>query len=268
MPRISIITINYNNIEGLRNTLISIANQTDKNFEYIVVDGASNDGSLEVIQEYKDYITTWVSEKDKGVYDAMNKGVKMSSGEYVIFVNSGDKLHSSTVIQNLNQLSIDTDICLGRVNNIYTNGKSYLWIPPQESMLSLQYLKWQPLHHPGALIKRELQLKYPYDLNLKICADRKFFIEALILGNASYSTIPLIINEFGPQGISGPQSEHKMYDEDNIIWQDLFPKRLYRDIISTNWMIQNISSIMARYYGKTKILCNINRCLMKIMRMK
>ena len=83
MHRLSIITINYNNVEGLRNTLASVANQTDKNFEYIVVDGGSTDGSVDVIREYEDYITTWISEKDNGVYDAMNKGARMSSGEYV-----------------------------------------------------------------------------------------------------------------------------------------------------------------------------------------
>lgn len=268
MPRLSIITINYNNIEGLRKTLASVASQTDKNFEYIIVDGASTDGSIDIIRENEDCITTWISEKDNGVYDAMNKGVKMASGEYVIFVNSGDKLYDSTVIKQLNQLSFCTDICIGKVNNIFTDGKSYLWTPPKESSLSLHYLRWQPLHHPGALIRRELQLKYPYDPDLKICADRKFFLESLILGDASYSTIPVIINEFGPQGLSGPQSEHKMNDEDDIILQDLFPKRLYRDITATNWMIQSISSVMARYYGKTKVLCNINRYLMKLMRMK
>lgn len=268
MHRLSIITINYNNVEGLRNTLASVANQTDKNFEYIVVDGGSTDGSVDVIREYEDYITTWISEKDNGVYDAMNKGARMSSGVYVMFVNSGDRLYDSNVIANLYKHSICTDICLGRVNNIYTDGNSHLWTPPQESSLSLHYLRWQPLHHPGALIRRDIQLKYPYDPALRICADRKFFLEALILGDASYSTIPVIINEFGPQGISGPQSEYKMNDEDDIILRDLFPKRLYRDITSTNWMIQSISSVMSRYYGKTKVLCNINRYLMKAMGMK
>ena len=88
--RLSIITINYNNREGLRKTIESVVNQTYRNFEYIIIDGGSTDGSVEVVKEYADRISYWVSEPDNGIYNAMNKGVLAANGKYIQFLNSGD----------------------------------------------------------------------------------------------------------------------------------------------------------------------------------
>ena len=107
--KISIITINYNDAEGLRKTLASVASQTYTDIEHIIVDGASTDGSVDVIREYETINLSstnpirivWVSEKDKGIYDAMNKGVAKASGEYLLFLNGGDALASPTAIQIL-----------------------------------------------------------------------------------------------------------------------------------------------------------------------
>lgn len=265
--RLSVITVNYNNQEGLRDTLISISKQLDKNFEAIVVDGGSTDSSIGVIREFEHVITKWISEPDKGVYQAMNKGVAMANGEYVLFVNSGDCLSDENVISQLNSIDICSDICFGRVLNNNNKGEGHLWEPPQERDLSLQYLRWNILHHPGAIIRRNLQLKYPYDENLRICSDRKFFIQALILGDASYSTIPTVINVFAPSGLSGAHAEHKMFEEDERILNDLFPKRLMRDIQRSNWLTQTITRFMVNYYGRTKLLCNINRVLLRLLKM-
>lgn len=267
-PRLSIITVNYNNREGLRDTLISISKQRDKNFEAIVVDGGSTDGSIDIVREFEHVITKWISEPDKGVYHAMNKGVAMANGEYVLFVNSGDCLSDENVISQLNRIDICSDICFGRVLNINNKGEGHLWEPPQERNLSLQYLRWNTLHHPGAIIRRDLQVKYPYDEKLRICSDRKFFVQALILGDASYSTIPVIINAFAPSGLSGAHAEHKMVEEDEFILKDLFPKRLMRDIECSNWLTQSITKFMVNYYGRTKFLCNINRVLLRLLKMQ
>ena len=85
-------------MKGLESTIKSVDSQTNKNFEFIIVDGASNDGSLELIKKYDHVITRWVSEPDSGIYNAMNKGVKMATGEYCLFMNSGDLLYSSTTM--------------------------------------------------------------------------------------------------------------------------------------------------------------------------
>lgn len=264
---LSIITINYNNLKGLKDTFSSVINQTTHDFEYIVIDGASTDGSVEYIKENASIITQWISEPDKGVYDAMNKGAKIATGEYIIYVNSGDKLCVQNTIQSLLNLSFNSDIYFGSVKNRKENGNYYIWTPPRETQLSLQYLRWNVLHHPGAIINRELQLKYPYDTSLKICSDRKFFIETLILGNASYKTIPILINEFAPSGISGAHAAKEMFKEDELILKDLFTERQLRDIYQSNWLTQQISKPMTQYYGKTKILCKFIALLMRLLHM-
>ena len=96
--KFSIITINYNNCEGLRRTIESVVNQTCHDFEYIIIDGGSTDGSVDVIKQYADQIDYWVSEPDKGIYNAMNKGVAVAKGEYCLFLNSGDSLHNNSAL--------------------------------------------------------------------------------------------------------------------------------------------------------------------------
>ena len=97
MKQISIITINYNNASGLEKTIRSVVEQIYNEYEYIIIDGASSDKSKEVIQEYQRYIDFWCSEKDSGIYNAMNKGIQKASGEYLLFLNSGDVLNNSAV---------------------------------------------------------------------------------------------------------------------------------------------------------------------------
>src|SRR5438105_14705 len=100
-PRISIITVVYNNVANIEVTILSILNQTYKNIEYIVIDGGSTDGTLDVIKKYKDKISFWVSEKDNGIYDAMNKGIKVATGEWINFINSGDSYFDNDVLEKI-----------------------------------------------------------------------------------------------------------------------------------------------------------------------
>ena len=101
MKQISIITINYNNASGLEKTIRSVVEQIYNEYEYIIIDGASSDKSKEVIQEYQRYIDFWCSEKDSGIYNAMNKGIQKASGEYLLFLNSGDVLNNSAVLADI-----------------------------------------------------------------------------------------------------------------------------------------------------------------------
>jgi glycosyltransferase involved in cell wall biosynthesis len=100
-PKLSIITVVYNSETLIEYTIKSVINQTYKNIEYVVIDGASKDTTLDLINNYKQHITTLVSEKDGGLYDAMNKGLRFATGDYVLFLNSGDELTSTTIIENL-----------------------------------------------------------------------------------------------------------------------------------------------------------------------
>ena len=98
MPLISIITVNLNNLEGLKRTMTSVFEQTWQEYEYIIIDGGSTDGSKEYIESFSDKISVWVSEPDAGIYNGMNKGIKVANGEYLLFLNSGDHLFDNRVL--------------------------------------------------------------------------------------------------------------------------------------------------------------------------
>ena len=268
MAQITVITINYNNRDGLKDTLESIHNQSCKDFQYIVVDGGSTDGSADLLNEYGKDTDVCIIEPDRGIYDAMNKGVKYADGDYVMFVNSGDRIADNDTMAKLKDLALNSDICFCKVRNRLEDGKYCIWAPPSEDKLSVQFLRWNILHHPGALIKTELQKRIPYNINLRICADRQFFMQALINENASYETLDVILNEFAPAGTSGSNARQKMFEEDEAILDALFTERLLRDIRRSNWMTQQISAPLTHYYGKAKLFCRINRLLFKILQIK
>ena len=112
-PNLSIITINRNNAAGLRKTIESVVSQTYTDFDYIIIDGASTDESVDVIKEYADRITYWVSEPDTGIYNAMNKGILKANGEYCLFLNSGDWLYDNDVLNDVFSISPTEDIVYG-----------------------------------------------------------------------------------------------------------------------------------------------------------
>ena len=132
---ISVVTINWNNNAGLQRTLASIASQTYNDFEYIVVDGASTDGSVETIMQYDgDARLTWISERDNGIYNAMNKGIRMAKGEYVVMINSGDWLMASDVLERMAEEVERNDhpaILYGTTTNVWPDGRK-MRNPPQE----------------------------------------------------------------------------------------------------------------------------------------
>ena len=118
--KLSIITVNLNNKDGLQKTIDSVISQTFKDFEWIVIDGGSTDGSKELIEKYSDYISYWVSEPDKGVYNAMNKGIQVAKGEYLNFMNSGDSFICETTLQDVFSKNMTADINAGPV--VLSNG--------------------------------------------------------------------------------------------------------------------------------------------------
>lgn len=220
--KLSIITINYNNRDGLRKTIESVVDQTYKDFEYIIIDGGSTDGSVDVIKEYADKIDYWVSEPDRGCYHAMNKGVKVASGEYVIFMNSGDKFYTNDVVDTfVKENPIEDVLCgdmflsLGCVNNVPTE-------------LTFRYFYEGNLPHQACFIKTSLQKKYPYNENLKIVSDYEFFLRILILDNGTFRKINKIISYFDFNGISS-ENIGLHFRERVAVQQAMFPNRILED---------------------------------------
>lgn len=198
--KLSIITINYNDASGLKATIESVLSQSFRDFEYIVIDGGSNDGSNEVLETYRDRIDFAVSEKDNGIYNAMNKGARHASGEYLLFLNSGDTLYSPETLMNVNMETFRDDIVCGRVLN-YSDKDSYLKIPPEN--VSLYTFVGGSLPHPSSFIKRTVFERIGgYHENYRIISDWCFFVEAVIRDKCSYSTIRNVVTRFNRFGIS------------------------------------------------------------------
>lgn len=225
--KLSIITINRNNASGLSRTIESVIAQTWKNFEYIVIDGASTDESVEVIKKYNSPITTWVSEPDSGIYNAMNKGIMKASGEYCLFLNSGDFLVNERALEKANSHDWSADIVLFSLIN--TNREvSYLKCPP--SRISLYTFLHGNLSHPSSFIRRSLLLELGcYKENYRIISDWCFFIDALIIHNASYEKSDVLLSVYDRSGVSASTNggdiiicEKKDYLEKYFsrIWED------------------------------------------------
>ena len=218
--KLSVITINYNNCDGLRKTIESIVNQTYKNFEYIVIDGGSTDGGVDVIHEYADRIDYWVSEPDKGIYNAMNKGIDVANGEYCIFMNSGDTFCNTETVKAVFEVGEDKDIICG--NTLIPKRL----LPPTE--ISFNTLYSGTICHQCAFIRTELMRKYKYDESLKIVADRKFFLQALIYDNCSYSAIDVDVVNYDVNGLSSNNRAFSDYEYARVL-EELIPERIRMD---------------------------------------
>ena len=202
MSKISIITINYNDLKGLKKTFNSIVNQSNKDFEYLVIDGGSSDGSKEFIEQNSDKLAYWISEKDSGVYNAMNKGIKAAKGEYLLFLNSGDSLVDDNVIEKVIE-NIDSKHSFYYGNLFYSlnDKRTQLWTPPAK--LTFSYFFEHSLPHPASFIKRDLFEKYFfYNEQLKIVSDWEFFIYCICKMDEPYKYIDINIADFDNSGIS------------------------------------------------------------------
>ena len=220
--KLSIITINFNNRDGLRKTIESVVNQTWQEFEYIIIDGGSTDGSVEVIKEFADHIDYWVSEPDKGIYDAMNKSIDQAKGEYCLFMNSADTIYEKTTLEKVNAELDGTDIISGKM--LLANGN---WgIPHQD--ITLKHFFNGTLPHQATFIRSALFAQYPYDTHYRIVSDWKFWVEALICGNCSYKSIDQQIAVFDGSGISSSNWELQLKERESTL-TELFPPRILAD---------------------------------------
>jgi glycosyltransferase involved in cell wall biosynthesis len=203
MKKVSVITVNLNNASGLEKTITSIANQTAKDFEFIVIDGGSTDNSIDIIKKHSDKINYWVSEPDNGIYNAMNKGIMRAKGEYVIFINSEDELNSDTILAQFSAANTCEDIVCGDINYIQSgisvNSKS----PETAGFL---FFMVNTLPHQASFIKRRLfdTVGY-YDEALKIASDWKFFLLALCKYRCSYKKINYTVAKHPLTGISASE---------------------------------------------------------------
>lgn len=270
--KLSIITINYNNAEGLRKTLASVASQTFRDFEHIIVDGGSTDDSVEIIREYTSANGAqgggcqtgqksqtgrtkecpqicWISEKDNGIYNAMNKGIeiafgkrivnsfnrselvedknkgiKMANGEYLLFLNSGDYLVDPDTLKNVFEEAKDVDIIYGDRINVYEDGSQQKvnYFPDK---ITGSFMYQSMISHQASFIKSDLFVKYGlYREDLKYASDWEFFLKTFLLYNCTYQHIYQYVVYYDCMGISSVAENNKeMWEERKRVFAETLP---------------------------------------------
>lgn len=206
--KISIITVNYNDSDGIEKTLrsnVELRVPANVEKEIIVIDGGSTDGSVEAIKKYEQSISYWCSEPDRGIFHAMNKGVAAATGDYCIFMNSGDAFASEEVLEKIFTESFlsgeQADVLSGATYyyDAQTQTKE-LGFPPEKVSMGFFYSK--TLQHQSSFIKTEQLRKFPYDETLKIIGDIKFWIQCLILNGGTYASSSVPVAEFNLSGVA------------------------------------------------------------------
>ncbi len=225
-PTLSIITVNFNNNRGLKQTLESIKVQTYKDYEHIIIDADSTDGSKETIANYSketSHLTYWVSEKDKGIYDGMNKGIRQAKGEYLYFLNSGDCLQNDI----LKDIAFDgTQYIYGDMVLNEQKEKRERIAPDYPSLIFFFY---DSLSHQACFIHHSLFTNELYDTRYKIISDWAHSVKSIVIGNCSHRHISCVIAECDGTGIS---SNYTDVQAERIKWfQENFSKQLYAALI-------------------------------------
>ena len=213
----SVITVCFNSVNTIRNTFDSVLSQSCLDYEYIVIDGGSTDGTVEIIKEFEpkfDGRMHWISEKDNGIYDAMNKGVKLSKGEYLNFMNSDDTYASEALIKTKNEIE----------NNKYQPGVYYgitRCVNSNKEEINIirrnhQFLKYVTINHQACFVHKSIfELYGLFDLSYKICADYNFFL-LLYKNNVNFFSMDIIIVNYFQNGLSRLQI-NKTNEENELI---------------------------------------------------
>jgi glycosyltransferase involved in cell wall biosynthesis len=251
LPLITVITVVLNGEKTLEETIKSVINQTYPNVEYIIIDGGSTDGTLDIIKKYEDYIDYWVSEPDKGIYDAMNKGVVVASGQWINFMNAGDKFFNDNTIffiyQNVKSLNSNYDIVYGKVEIINEKGeieaiyglnekdslkklKKYMSIPHQSTFYRLEFFKKTGKYDNDFKIAGDYEILLRSYKNLQI----KFLdsILALMLSNGvSQTQITKVFKEFTRAKLKNKDKIRATYTKIYIYYIVMMIKRIIKILL-------------------------------------
>lgn len=237
--KISIITVTYNSEKTIRQTLESVCNQTYPNIDYVVIDGGSTDGTTKIIKEYEDKISYWISEPDKGIYNAFNKGINNSVGDYIYFLGSDDSLIDENIISVVaEKLNPSVDMLSGAVYRVDEETKLQLY-RGNEFARDRKCYKGGMVPHQGLFVKRDLMKKYMFDEVYKISADYKFFLQCYYHEGVNVMFIDEPIAYYASTGVSSTDNEalgkevRKIYDELNISFKPLAKEPFIKSFIKT-----------------------------------
>lgn len=257
--KLSIITVNLNNAKGLLKTVGSVVSQTWQEFEYIIIDGASSDNSTLVIKQFSENIDYWISEPDHGVYQAMNKGIRKATGEYLLFLNSGDFLVDADVLLKVFSYPYTGDILCAKCN--MSDKGEIVWTSNPPEVYRLSHFYEATIAHQSTFIKRSLFEEYGlYREDLQLKSDMEFWIRTIILGKATTQKIDLIISDYNLEGMSSDKKNLKLSEsESEIIYSELNLKNIVSDY--REWDSER-KEMEALYWAKSnKVLYN---CILKL----
>tara|TARA_B100001250_G_C19768616_1_gene775993 strand:- start:138 stop:851 length:714 start_codon:yes stop_codon:yes gene_type:complete len=212
-PKISIITVVYNDKDGLQETIDSVASLNYDNIEFIVIDGGSNDGTAELIRKYESNIDYWVSEDDDGIYDAMNKGIRAAHGDWVNFMNAGDYFANENVLNEIDfTANKKVDILYG-----YKSQKEKLFYPMNIKNLEIGVIFGN--HQSMFFNKNKLQHELYYDEKYKIYADYELVNRIYKLNNSIIHFVNVLVADFEGGGVSEKPSTQKRKDKYKIVYK-------------------------------------------------
>ena len=220
--KVSIITITYNNLDGLKKTRESIISQTYGDYEWIVIDGGSTDGTKEFLQEHADEMSYWCSEKDKGVYNAQNKGTSQASGDYCIYMNAGDTFYDKEVLEKVFSEVHEEDVLYGDWAQVFPDGKKR-YIEPSDSV-DYAFFFVDNICHQAMFIKTSLLKESPYDESYRLYADWAKWTEFAYKGK-TFKYIHQRICYFMMDGMSAENEENNEKERKRVI-EECYPGSL------------------------------------------
>jgi len=245
-PKLSVITIVYNNVRDIERTMLSVLNQTYPNIEYIIIDGDSTDGTREIIEKYSKKLAKFVSEEDKGIYDAMNKGLALATGDYVLFMNSGDEIYDAETVSQVFDTAPGADIYYGETEMYNDNWESL----GQRRHQAPDTFDWHSfkhgmcISHQAIYVKRNLAVSY--DLRYKYSADIDWIIRAAKNASSIVNT-----NIYVAKYLVGGMSKQKHWASLKERFR-IFTKYygLIPNVINHFWIAINIAQYFVRH-GRT-----------------
>lgn len=238
--KLSIITVNYNNRKGLQKTIDSVIPQTCQDFEWIIIDGGSTDGSKELIENYQEFFSYWCSEPDNGIFNAMNKGIAKAMGEYLLFLNSGDYLANNHVVEDVLPYLNEYDFISGDTIFEHVDGTKEIGKSPRH--LTAYVIVRYALSHQSTFIRSELLKRRSYREEFRIASDWEQELYELIFNDATYKAIPFVVSVFKEDGISRTNLD-MVGQERNIIYKEYFSERLLKAIMGDNEMKEVVNHI-------------------------
>lgn len=263
-PLISVVTVCYNAAATIEQTLLSVLGQTYPHVEYIIIDGGSTDGTVDIIKKYADRLAYWVSEPDKGIYDAMNKGIAVATGEWINFLNAGDWYVEQEVLDKVSaHLTDDADIVYGDLLKSYKSGK-YVGKPiPIDHMEKIMVSP-----HPSSFIKTELIKQCPYNTKFRSSADYDFFYKAYKNGR-KFKYMNVLVTDFDAE-VGFSKSNFILARKENAILLGNWDKPLCKMSIYLQYVYYRLRQFIKIFFPQSVIDRHREKKLLKenILRLK